>query len=100
MCPVPGVLVEIENQLVRLREALIAERCEVRDVAIVVFTQVIEDVAAATIDRRQRRSAMHRLEQPQPRRTGRRESLVDEHLDRIGMVDGKEPELVEIGSLP
>jgi len=31
---------------------------------------------------------------------GRRESLVDKDVDRIGVIDGKEPRLVEISSLP
>ena len=45
------VRVEIEDQLVRLRQPLVAERRQVRDVAIVVLAQIIQNVVAASIDR-------------------------------------------------
>ena len=93
------IRVEIENQLVRLRDPLVALRRQVRDIAIVMLAQVREHVVTVLIDSGQRRPLVDDLEEAQTPGGGR-ESLVDKDVDRVGVIDREQPQLVEIGCFP
>ncbi len=84
----------------RLGQALISAGREVRDVAVVVLAQRVEHIGAVLIHRRERRPAFDHLEKPKFGDPHRRESLIDEHVHRVRMIDGEQPQLIEIRRLP
>ncbi len=75
------------------------KRRQVRDVAIVVLAELVEHIRSSAIHGRQRQTLLDRLVEPQPARHGR-EPLVDKNVDRVRVIDGEQPQLIEIRGFP
>src|SRR5688500_8291540 len=91
---------EIENQLVWLDDALVLRGHQLRDVSVVLVAHDGQQVPPLPVDGGDWSAALDRLEHPQRDRPGRNESLVDEHLYRVRMVDGDQADFVHVRGLP
>jgi hypothetical protein len=91
---------EVHDQIVRLDHALVLERREVRDIDTVLGAQRRQHVVAAIVDRGQRSLLVRDVEHPQLDRPGRHEALVDEHVHRIRVIDGEQPDVIRVRGLP
>ena len=95
-----GVGAEVHDEIVRLDDALIARGDEVRHVDVVARSQRGEHVGAALVDGGARELARADVKETQLHRARRHEGLVDEHVDRVGVIDGDELHFVGVRRLP
>src|SRR5450759_4273415 len=88
------VITEIEDQIVRLYEALIREWREIRDVNLIKFPQRGEHVVTLLVRRRERRMGAHDVEEVQLQWPGRHEALVHEDVHGIRVIHGEQLDLI------
>jgi hypothetical protein len=96
----PRSVAQVQHQIVRLDHSLIPGGREIRDVHVVVLAQSREHIVATLVGGGEGQAALRNVEQSKLHRTRRNESLIDENVDGIRMVDGYQLHLVGVRRLP